>query len=79
MKFSLNYNTQRESLLTSWGVSCQAFVYTQMHISYLQIGVTGAHDFLTCFFPFNNVEYPSFHVNKCSTTSFLLPAEYFIM
>lgn len=50
------------------------------HISHVQIGVTGAHNFLSCFFSFNNVVYPCFHVNRCpSTASFLVSAEYFIV
>lgn len=50
------------------------------HISSLHIRVTGAHNFLTHLFSFNNVVFPCFQVTRCPpTASFLVPAHYFIV
>lgn len=50
------------------------------HMSYLHSRVTGAHNFLTHLFSFNNVVSPCFQVTRYPpTASFLVPAHYFIV
>lgn len=50
------------------------------HMSYLHIRVTGAHNFPTHLFSFNNVMSPCFQVTRYPpTASFLVSAHYFIV